>query len=229
MRDTGQKKDIHPCPNEDHTVTNIPHANIPRHLITKLRVNHGGDCTTPFTYLHHFYAYLGWQQGLLDQSPHTQPCTNGGVWSPSWTNDDVREQSQTLRLVGSGRLYLQRLLVSLFPQWAILSLLCSHSTCIPQVFLPLVSFLPFLPSSSLFLLPVPSVLMQWDTNEVGLCQANMTPHPNQPWTGGRQEPQPPPPYVLHLYLPPSHSSCSLLSLPSSNILPVGYFSKTGIS
>lgn len=40
------KKRVYPCSNEDHTATNIPHTNILRHLIAKLRVNHRGDCET---------------------------------------------------------------------------------------------------------------------------------------------------------------------------------------
>lgn len=41
-----REKRVYPCSNEDHTATNIPHTNILRHLIAKLRVNHRGDCET---------------------------------------------------------------------------------------------------------------------------------------------------------------------------------------
>lgn len=234
VRDTGQKKDIHPCPNEDHTATNIPHANILRHLITKLRVNHGGDYkaypftpTTPFTYL----SVLIWadsKDSWINHHTHIHaPMAGPGLPHALMMMSESRaKHTGWLAPVD----FISKDSLSLFSLNGPPFLSCAHTLlAYLRFFLPLVSFLPFLLSSSHLLLPLPSVLMHWDTNEVGLCQANMTPHPNQPWTGGRQEPQPPLHYVLHLYLPPSHSSCSLLSLPSSNILPVGYFSKTGIS
>lgn len=51
-----------------------------------------------------------------------------------------------------------------------------------------------------------SLLIHQDTNEVGHCQASMTPRPNQPWSHGCQEPPPPTSTALHLFLLSLHST-----------------------
>lgn len=67
-------------------------------------------------------------------------------------------------------------------------------------------------------------LMHQDTNEVGLCQANMTPHPNQPCSGERQEPPPPPPppHVLHL---PPFKFISIFPIVILDFLPLAQLSE----
>lgn len=105
---------------------------------------------------HHFYAYLGRQQGLSDQSPHTHThaCTNGEAWSPSRTNDDVREQSQTHRAGGLFQSLSARLSLPSTgpPLSSVLSLFLSYLTFFSLSCIFLLFFYPTLlslPSASL--------------------------------------------------------------------------------
>lgn len=104
---------------------------------------------------------------------HTRMMQQWRVWSPSCTNDDVREQSQTHR--PAWLLQSLSLPSTGHPLSSVLTLIFtfSFSSSFPSLLLPHCTF-------SFLRLLLPSLLMHQDTNEVGLCQANMTPHPNQP-------------------------------------------------
>lgn len=157
---------MYPCPNEDHTATNIPHTNLLRHLITKLRVNHGvGDCKTfrlpTSTHRPSSFPCLFELTARTLGSIATHTCMQQWrVWSPSCTNDDVEQQSQTHR---AGWLQSLSLLVSLFLQTVILFLLCSHSSSIPFWFFS---------SFSVFSFPFPSTTLLYFL----FSSASLSPH-----------------------------------------------------
>lgn len=86
---------------------------------------------------------------------HTHTCTSGRVWSPSCSNDDVGEQSQT-ELVGCFKVYLKTPCLfsykwpsSLFCAYILLSYLKFFSFyCLFLSYYPIILFFPS-PSSSL--------------------------------------------------------------------------------